>query len=294
MPFNYTQDFRQIQADPRVMQQASRSPFQIAGEAMSKLEDDIDTRLFAKDIQGVSSLEDLMKMTPTTEKSQKLMTQKQNALQALANQKYQQDMLGLTRDKFGFTKEQADIENAYKDAGLSLDMDRLGYTKEQDANTRAFNALESQKERALRRELAQMDALAKIKAARSKAGLKLTPVEKATQEQAGATLALEMLKPEKQIGKEFEEYQEDKNIFWDVGLGKQETEELSNWNKAFLAREDVPNESKVAFSMMTPMQKAKILAAINNQTVEEGGLLDFLAPKWLGGSDYRFKQIKPK
>ncbi len=122
---------------------------------------------------------------------------------------------------------------------------------------------------------------------------KINTIDESIRKDAGESLVKEINKPAKQVGKEFEDYQEGENWFWDVGLGNEQTKTLSNWNKAFLSRSDVPADAKVAFNAMDPKQKMEILAAVNQKTVEEGGLTDFLKPKWAGGSDYLFKSIHP-
>ena len=95
MPFNFDQNFQNIQLDPRIIQGAGRSAFDIAGKAMSGLEDAIDTRAYAKDASRATSLEELMSLNARTEASQKLQQNKLAGFNAL-NAKAQQDrMFGL-------------------------------------------------------------------------------------------------------------------------------------------------------------------------------------------------------
>jgi hypothetical protein len=53
MPFNYNQNLNAIQADPRIIEGASKSSFDIAGKAMTQLNDAIDNRAFERDISSV-------------------------------------------------------------------------------------------------------------------------------------------------------------------------------------------------------------------------------------------------
>jgi hypothetical protein len=74
MPFNYNQNFNAIQADPRIIEGASKSSFDIAGKAMTQLNDAIDNRAFERDISSVKDLQGLSGLTP---KQQALMASKQ-------------------------------------------------------------------------------------------------------------------------------------------------------------------------------------------------------------------------
>jgi hypothetical protein len=109
MPFNYNQNFNAIQADPRIIEGASKSSFDIAGKAMTQLNDAIDNRAFERDISSVKDLQGLSGLTPTTAKQQALMASKQGIFNALAQQESralqnqlaqgQIDMLPITQQK---------------------------------------------------------------------------------------------------------------------------------------------------------------------------------------------------
>ncbi len=287
MPFNYQSPnptFTAIGTD--LIQAGSKNPFQIAGEAMTGMNDIIDNRNFRKSLEGAKGTQDLANMVARTPEQQQLFTQKSKQFQALDAQKQTEQLLGLRQGMLGLEKEKFSYNK-------QNDRNALDNALEIEKSKQAFNLMKQKQEQQNKFDIERFKRDSALELENIKSGTKLTPVKKAIQQQAGETLAKELVKTEKDIGKEFEDYQEDKNIFWDVGLGKEETETLSNWNKAFLSRIDIPDESKIAFSAMNPMQKAKILAAVNNQTVEEADVIDFLKPKWMGGSDYRFEQIKP-
>ena len=111
MPFNYEQNFNAIQADPRVMKGASKSPFSIAGQAMTQLNDAIDDRAFERDISSVKDLSGLSGLTARTAKQQALMQQKQGYFSALAEQDYKNQMLGMQQElqPFQVRKMESDV-----------------------------------------------------------------------------------------------------------------------------------------------------------------------------------------
>ena len=109
MPFNYDSRQQYQGIDPRIIKGASKSPFQIAGETMTTLNDNIDNRAFERDIRGVQDLGGLSMLTPTTDKQRALMASKQGVFDALAQQESralqnqlaqgQLDMLPMTQQK---------------------------------------------------------------------------------------------------------------------------------------------------------------------------------------------------
>ena len=109
MPFNYDAQLNYMPVDQKTLDKASATPFTIAGKAMTQLNDAIDNRAFERDISSVKDLQGLSGLTPTTDKQQALMQQKQGYFNALAQQESralqnqlaqgQLDMLPITQQK---------------------------------------------------------------------------------------------------------------------------------------------------------------------------------------------------
>ena len=98
MPFNYNQNFNAIQPATGIIEGASKSSFDIAGKAMTQLNDAIDNRAFERDISSVKDLQGLSGLTPTTAKQQALMASKQGMFNALENQTMQRQLFDLKGD----------------------------------------------------------------------------------------------------------------------------------------------------------------------------------------------------
>ena len=86
MPFNYNQNFNAIQADPRIIEGASNTPFSIAGKAMTQLDNAIENRAFEKSIGNAKGLNDLTGLTPKTKEQQAIFAAKQGIFNAQALQ----------------------------------------------------------------------------------------------------------------------------------------------------------------------------------------------------------------
>jgi len=172
MPFNYDSRQQYQGIDPRIIQGASKSPFQIAGETMTTLNDSIDNRAFERDIRGVKDLGGLSMLTPTTDKQRALMASKQGIFNALAQQESralqnqlaqgQLDMLPVTQQKMqsdmltsqlgqqeaqrvfnirqGATR-QLEQGGTYTPDKFSLQLGKDGSVVEQGVSPTGFNAL---------------------------------------------------------------------------------------------------------------------------------------------------------
>ena len=128
MPFNYTPQTPQYMAlDKGVLEGASKSPFEIAGKAMTQLDEAIDNRAFERDISSVNDLQGLSGLTATTPKQQALMASKQGMFSALDKQNQFQQTFGLSQDTLGETSrhnkmtELASLNKADKGFGVSTD-----------------------------------------------------------------------------------------------------------------------------------------------------------------------------
>jgi len=93
MPFNYKSTLAYQPLQQGTIEGASKSPFEIAGRAMTGFEDAMDNRIFNRELQGVNSLEALNSMrVPQTKEAMAQFQQKQGAFTAI-NAKEQQDRL---------------------------------------------------------------------------------------------------------------------------------------------------------------------------------------------------------
>lgn len=93
MPFNYKSTLAYQPLQQGIIEGASKSPFEIAGRAMTGLEDAMDNRIFNRELQGINSLEALNSMrVPQTKEAMAQFQQKQGMFTAI-NAKEQQDRL---------------------------------------------------------------------------------------------------------------------------------------------------------------------------------------------------------
>ena len=86
MPFNYNPQVRYNPMSQATIKAASKSPFEIAGKAMSGLDEAIENRAFNRDIAGVKDLQGLVGLNPQSDKSRALYAAKQSGFNALNQQ----------------------------------------------------------------------------------------------------------------------------------------------------------------------------------------------------------------
>jgi len=281
MPFNYNVQTPQTNLGglTGLVDRASASPLNALGNTMSELDAIVTQRGKEEYSSGLSNLinqaktsQDLANVgidpSRATPELNALMQQRGQQLSGLDTLAQQERDFGLRRTNQERALENMSYQNMMADK-------QFAETQKQNEASNALKGLLLQ---------------SKIAANKNK---NLSVADKIIQKDVGERLVAEMNKQPEQIAKDFEKQVGDENLFWDVGLGKKEAKTVSNWQKAFMSRSDIPADAKTAFSAMTPMQKAKALARMNNSEFKEGGLTDFLLPKWAGGSDYLIQQTQP-
>lgn len=131
MAFNY-RPVGQVQyqpVSPELIKMASRTPFDIAGEAMSKMVTNVDNLAFenkigqAKDIQGLTGL------TPSTPEQQAMLASKAGVFNAIGQEQARADALktsALQRQATEQAMQKAEFEQRQKqEAANLLEMDRI-------------------------------------------------------------------------------------------------------------------------------------------------------------------------
>ena len=117
MPFNYRNKLQYNPLNPNIIAGASKSPFSVAGQEMNNLADAIDNRVFNRDVQGVTSLDDLARMrVPQTPEAMAQFKQKQGALSAIGAEEQRNRLFDIQKaqearaiDKFGREKQLFDL-----------------------------------------------------------------------------------------------------------------------------------------------------------------------------------------
>lgn len=104
MPFNYRNTLAYQPLSQATIQGASTSPFEIAGKAMTGLENAMDNRIFNREIQGANTLDALNSLrVPQTKEAMAQFQQKQGLLTGINDARQQQQLFGLNRDTLGET-----------------------------------------------------------------------------------------------------------------------------------------------------------------------------------------------
>ena len=127
MPFNYNPQVRYNPMSQATIKAASKSPFEIAGKAMSGLDEAIENRAFNRDIAGVKDLQGLAGLNPQSDKSRALYAAKQSGFNALnqqqdrINQQQNREEL-LQLQKQQFEREAAGTNLANQEARRAFEM----------------------------------------------------------------------------------------------------------------------------------------------------------------------------
>jgi len=110
MPFNYGTQAPVFQiANQQLIDNASKTPFSIAGHAMNQLNDDIQNRVFADKASKANSLSELRGLyNPQTKESQAILANQGNLLSQIGAEQNRADLLNLRKQQFDMNKTLAD------------------------------------------------------------------------------------------------------------------------------------------------------------------------------------------